>query len=1103
MNYNVNNIVDDNNDVSISKLADNIDTEYISQDSNNIHDIVKQVYGIQYYNTIWDNVELACSLEYAIHNYENVVTNEKAFSSRCSEKRDFSVVIDESFHKDDKNTFSSLTNLTSTAKFLLPTDDSCLGDDIHTTKMTVQHNNPNPPCSKVIHPNINTNTKQNLQIFYQNTRGLKTKTHDFFLNLLSEDYDAVALVETFLSPDITNGELFDSRYEVFRQDRTKEQTGKSSAGGVLFAVKKNIQTVPLNKWNTCTKDIESLWLKCKLHGIDTFIGVIYFPPPVKTETVKKFVESIIQEDQLLQNRVFLIGDFNIREFGVTSPTRSGPLSEINRLLDVLELKSFNTIRNFQDKTLDLCLSNIEKYDVSKNKNNSARIKIDKALDGLVNTDPYHPPLIVNLQIIKSDNAHQPTKQTGKYLFQKANYPALHENLSSVKWNILDSAETPDEKLLLLYEKMNEALTACVPKSTPNFSKKRKFPHWWQLLTKTHYRKKERLRKTKNKTNVQINQYKKLRKQCKQEITQDYKIYIQKITAEIKSGNSKSFWQFTKEKRRADEKNCLIYQGREITNLQEIVNCFTSHFKNSYSNVKSKYCFNEDQNHSDNRYIHIDTITENDVLEEIKNMPQNKPPGPDKLPPLLFKKYGTILATPLAKIFTSSLQYKEFPSQLKESVVKPIPKKGSDSDIENFRPISNLNVIAKIYEGILYRKISRHIFSNIAPQQHGFVKSKSTVSNLIEFTDYTARCIASKNQLDVIYTDVQKCFDKINHDEIIKKLIDIGFSPPLVQLFISYLRDRKAFVSYKNITSHHFSPPSGVGQGSKLSSLLFILTYNDIYKQINHSQLLLYADDLKIFKIIKNTNDCHLLQKDLDNINLWLASIGLNFHPQKCSIVTYSNKTQKINHDYTLNNIILKRETTVKDLGITFTDNLNFEQHRNDITKKAYKKLGMIIRYSKPIEDPDAIRILYQAHVRSVLEYGSQIWIPETQVGKKQIEKIQKCFVRYLFKKINNFYPLYPHYIPYKLLIEHLALDSLEMRRETEHLNLIKKVFSNQIDSTYMLKQLKIRVPNNRIRHNVNKILFQIPNARDSYAFKSPIISAMNKYNKISEKPEIF
>lgn len=249
------------------------------------------------------------------------------------------------------------------------------------------------------------------------------------------------------------------------------------------------------------------------------------------------------------------------------------------------------------------------------------------------------------------------------------------------------------------------------------------------------------------------------------------------------------------------------------------------------------------------------------------------------------------------------------------MITPVPKKSCVDQISEHRPVSNLNAIAKIFEGVLYSKISPFIFSNIEEKQHGFCKGRSTVTNLAEFSDDVARCMQDGEQVDVIYTDVEKCFDRLTHNAILCKLKNIGISSSLIELFSSYLKVRKTFVRYENNTSDPFSPPSGIAQGSKLSSLLFILTYNDIHNHVQYSKYILYADDLKIYKSVKTEQDCRDLQTDLDSLNTWLDTIGLNFHPNKCLKMTYSNKKTKLNYSYKIKDTVIQSTETQTTLDL--------------------------------------------------------------------------------------------------------------------------------------------------------------------------------------------
>lgn len=490
----------------------------------------------------------------------------------------------------------------------------------------------------------------------------------------------------------------------------------------------------------------------------------------------------------------------------------------------------------------------------------------------------------------------------------------------------------------------------------------------------------------------------------------------------------------------------------------------------------------------------------DIDLAIKQLPEKKAPGTDGLPAILFKKCYAQLKIPLSIIINTSIKESIFPSKLKEALIIPIPKKCNSVETSNHRPVSTLNTIAKIYENILYSKISSLIFNAISEHQHGFVERKSTISNLIEFCDFTAKEM-TQHQVDTIYTDIMKCFDSVNHDAIIHKL-EQYLSPSLVKLLDSYLRNRKNYVIYENCISGEFSPSSGIVQGSKLSSLLFILTFDDLKHHIHHSHYKMYADDLKIYKTIKTQSDCDLLQEDINNTQKWLKTIGLTFHPDKCYKVTYTNKIAKIDHTYNIDRKEIEEVSKIKDLGICFNNNLTWGEHMNQVTLKSYRKLGMVIRYCQPIQDIDTITLLYKSIVRSTIEYGSVIWTPKTAVAIKNIERIQSKFVRYLFQKFNGFYPKYPTYIEYNILIENLPIQSLKERILNNQMTLLKNIINNQMNSPYILSQLTFRIPNHRTRTDPNN-LFAIPNLQNNNLLKSPIIYAMKLYNELEEKPNIF
>lgn len=187
-------------------------------------------------------------------------------------------------------------------------------------------------------------------------------------------------------------------------------------------------------------------------------------------------------------------------------------------------------------------------------------------------------------------------------------------------------------------------------------------------------------------------------------------------------------------------------------------------------------------------------------------------------------------------------------------------------------------------------------------QHGFLNGKSTTTNLLIFQKYVLDAFASGYQVDVIFTDFAKAFDKINHNIFSIKLYSFGIRDPFLSWLTSYLTDRIQIVKLNNFHSDPFNIPSGVPQGSHLAPLLFLLFINDLH--FPNSNKLLFADDMKIFRLIKlHYSDSALLQNYLNTLSAWCNSNKLQLNIDKCKVMSFTRSRSPIINDYTINNIV--------------------------------------------------------------------------------------------------------------------------------------------------------------------------------------------------------
>lgn len=350
---------------------------------------------------------------------------------------------------------------------------------------------------------------------------------------------------------------------------------------------------------------------------------------------------------------------------------------------------------------------------------------------------------------------------------------------------------------------------------------------------------------------------------------------------------------------------------------------------------------------------------------------------------------------------------------------PVFKSGKKAEISNYRPISILCAMSKIFEKIVATKVLNQIQHLICLSQHGFVKNRSTESNLLKYLTIIKEWVKNGGQVDSIYTDFSKAFDKVSHRILLRKLKSFGIRNTLLNWFESYLQNRSQFVLIGGFKSARMVPTSGVPQGSILGPLLFILFINDL-PDILKSNCLLFADDSKLFRKINDVADCYQLQNDVNDLTKWCTLNKLSLNVEKCAAITFSNKTNVIHHPYSINNEAIKRVTLVKDLGVWFDVKLTFNHHIKKITRKAYQMLGFIFRSSSHFTKRKSLVRLYDTYVRSRLEYCSSVWYYDKYITI--VERVQKKFVRMLYFKFCYQQSNY---------VEHLAqlgISSLESRR---------------------------------------------------------------------------
>ncbi|BES90490.1 Retrotransposon protein [Nesidiocoris tenuis] len=337
-----------------------------------------------------------------------------------------------------------------------------------------------------------------------------------------------------------------------------------------------------------------------------------------------------------------------------------------------------------------------------------------------------------------------------------------------------------------------------------------------------------------------------------------------------------------------------------------------------------------------------------------------------------------------------------PAVWKHSFLDPILKAGDRSDVRNYRPICSISTIPKVMEKLLVGALRPAMRQFIVPEQHGFIGGRSTTTSLLTFQEVVLRAFEEGCQVDCVYTDFAKAFDKVPHQRLLLKLEAFGIFGRLLAWLASYLADRRLTVRLKSACSHSFMALSGVPQGSHLGPLLFLIFINDVGSVLpSDVGFLVYADDIKLFRRVAGVEDGRALQAGLDRLDRWCVVNGLLLSTPKCCVVSFSRSPSPILFEYSSSGSALSRKNVVRDLGVLLDSQLSFVDHIELIVGRAMRALGFLRRTARDFTDPTALVSLFNALVRPVLEYASPVWSPFYAVHSLALERVQNHFLRFV------------------------------------------------------------------------------------------------------------
>ena len=334
------------------------------------------------------------------------------------------------------------------------------------------------------------------------------------------------------------------------------------------------------------------------------------------------------------------------------------------------------------------------------------------------------------------------------------------------------------------------------------------------------------------------------------------------------------------------------------------------------------------------------VDKDKIKKEINRLNKNKASRKSDIPIKIIHDNVEIFAAFIGESFKGAIKTSIFSNCLKLADITPLHKKGRKDNKENYRPVSILPALSKIFERILFEQISVFFDKFLSDQQCGFRKGYSTQLCLLNLLEKWKNCVDKGKAFGALLTDLSKAFDCLYHELLIAKLNAYGFNLPALRLIHDYLTNRKQRTKIDDNYRFWSEILFGVPQGSILGPLLFNIFLADLFFIIKDIDIASYADDTTPFIVENNIeNVIASLEQVSEDLFNWFKNNRLKSNADKCHVLVSTNKSIGV----LIGNYTIDNSECEKLLGVKIDVNLNFSDHISDLCKKARKKLSALAR----------------------------------------------------------------------------------------------------------------------------------------------------------------
>ena len=843
-----------------------------------------------------------------------------------------------------------------------------------------------------------------------NINSLRNK-FDFLVPIFYNSIDILLMTETKIDDSFPNAQFYIAGYTIYRRDRNV------NGGGLLLYVREDIPSSIL----IIDPIYESLFIEINVRKKKWVIGCTYNPKHNLIESHLEQVGKHLDSYLTTYDNFLIIGDMNAE-----------PQNEY--VLDFCQ--AYNCKNLIYEKTcfknhenpscIDLMITNVPKSFQGSVAIETGLSDFHKLTLSIMKVFyKKQKPIIINYRDYRNfDN--DAFMNDVKEKVSQFNHEDRFNKFDLFKGTVFRIFDD-HAKLKKKYVRANQA---------PFINKR----------VKKEIMKRSRLRNKFFKTKNEIDRlnYNKQRNFCLSLIRNEKKKYFSNInTGDIT--DSKKFWKtvkplFTekisiKPKITLIEKNNTSQEGQDDLVIENVISddigvseVFNEYFVNIVPNLKiTELIIDENftetadklsdsinkfknhpsiimiktKNNSPDTFSFSKTTYDN-VLQKIDSLDVTKASQQTDISTKILKQNSEYFANYFFENINFCIENSEFPSDLKLADVIPIYKKNSRNLKDNYRPVSILSNISKVYERTIYEQLQSHFENIFSKFQCGFRKGYNAQHCLVVLIEKWKKSVDNGGAFGALFTDLSKAFDCLSHELLIAKLDAYGLDKKSLRLVNNYLSNRNQRVKINNSFSSWGKILFGVPQGSILGPLLFNIFICDMFYFLEDYNIANYADDSTPYSA-KDNNELVIIDLEKSSAILfkWLKENSMKANSDKSHLLMSVNKTNVAKID----GHCIESEDEQELLGILIDSNLTFENHINNLCKKASQKLNALARISTYMTI-DKRRILMKSFIMSQFGYCPLIWMFHSRALNNKINAIHKRALRITYNdKISTFQQL--------------------------------------------------------------------------------------------------